>query len=132
MIDTPGISFTDDPAGAKKEIDKWKEMTAPTPYAILLAIRCDEEYTHKNYRMYTEIKRLWGDESAFERLVVVFTFGDRQDGDIKQTLKTVCEELKNVLKDVNNRYIVFDAKASEDKKKKQTKDLFEIIERQGN
>ena len=132
MIDTPAINFTDDPQFAKKEIALWKEKTSPKPHAILLAISCEEMHTRENYDMYKEIRRTWGDDSAFDDLVVAFTFGDRLDHDIDVKLKGVSKELKNVLEDASNRFIVFNAEAGEDDKKKQTRKLLDVIEQQGN
>nr|KAG5700189.1 hypothetical protein BaRGS_011032 [Batillaria attramentaria] len=52
--------------------------------------------------------KLWDDDSIKQRLIVVFTFGDRQDRNIEEELRTVCKELKNVLNDASWRYVVFD------------------------
>nr|KAG5689253.1 hypothetical protein BaRGS_006373 [Batillaria attramentaria] len=91
----------------EEEISKWKELASSSPDAILLAVRCDVRYTAEEYDIYRQIKFYWGDEEFCKRLVVVFTFGDRQDRPLDEELKTVCPELKSVLKDAGNRYVVF-------------------------
>lgn len=106
-------------------------MTSPKPYAILLAVNCEETYTREKYNMYERLKSEWGDESFSDRLVVAFTFGDSLDQDINEELKGVSVELKNVLKDAGNRFVVFNAKASQDDKKEQTRRLLGVIKQQG-
>ena len=80
--------------------------------------------------MYERLKSEWGDESFSDRLVVAFTFGDSLDQDINEELK-VSAELKNVLKDAGNRFVAFNAKASQDDKKEQTRRLLGVIKQQG-
>lgn len=82
-------------------------MTAPFPSAILLAVRCDVRYTAEEYDIYKKIKNAWADKSFLHNLIIVFTFGDRQDKDLAEELKTVCPELQNVLRDSNNNYVCF-------------------------
>nr|KAG5696289.1 hypothetical protein BaRGS_027899 [Batillaria attramentaria] len=103
VVDTPDVTI----CNMEDEVSMWKAMTAPNPHVILLAVRCNERYTQKEYDVYLTIKRLWGD-SLCERLVVAFTFGDkledpdRLDRDCKEN-----ERLKKVLKDASKRYVVF-------------------------
>lgn len=110
VVDAPDVSNMEDmrTEQIQKEISGWQNLTSPSPTAILLAIRCDVRYTQEEYELYRQIKFFWGDNNFCRRLVVVFTFGDRQDRPIDQELKTVCPELKGVLKDAGNRYVIFD------------------------
>lgn len=114
VVDTPDPINLD---GDKKpqlneEIQRWKSLTSPNPSAILLAIRCDVRYTAEEYAVYRRIKAAWKDNSFTRHLVVAFTFGDRQDKDIKEELKSVCPELQSVLSDASQRYIVFNNQVS--------------------
>ncbi|KAK7490354.1 hypothetical protein BaRGS_00018333 [Batillaria attramentaria] len=108
VVDTPDLINKDiDDTAMQLEVSEWKKLTRPAPSAILIVIRCDVRYTVEEHEVYRKIKELWG--SGFtDRLVVAFTFGDRQDCDIKEELKTVCRELQNVLRDAKWRYVVFD------------------------
>lgn len=108
MVDTPdlvncGMSEIE----MRDEVTRWRSMATSKPTLVLLAVRCDVRYTAEEYAIYRQILKLWGDNSLRQRLVVVFTFGDRQDRDIREELRTVCPELKNVLKDAGQRYVVF-------------------------
>ncbi|PVD23998.1 hypothetical protein C0Q70_17275 [Pomacea canaliculata] len=111
VVDTPDpVNSELDTKQLKEEIQKWKQMTASFPSAILLAVRCDVRYTAEEYDIYKKIKNAWADKSFLDNLIIVFTFGDRQDKDLAEELKTVCPELKNVLKDSNNNYVLFNNK----------------------
>lgn len=110
VIDTPDpVNSNLTPEQLNTEIKKWKRLTSPGPSAILLTVRCDVRYTAEEYDIYKKIKAAWADDSFKHVLVVAFTFGDRQDTDLDEELKTVCPELKNVLKDSGGRYALFNA-----------------------
>lgn len=113
VIDTPDpVNSNLTPEQLKTEIEKWKRVASPGPSAILLAVRCDVRYTAEEYDIYQKIKAAWADDSFKRVLVIAFTFGDRQDTDLEEELKTVCPELKNVLKDSGGRYALFNALVS--------------------
>ncbi|XP_025111525.1 GTPase IMAP family member 4-like [Pomacea canaliculata] len=107
VIDTPDLVNLDlSDAEIYEHVSHWKSH-AVGKFAILLAVRCDVRYTAEEYDIYRKMKRAWGDNSFTSHLVVVFTFGDRQDRDIHEELKTVCWELRSVLADAGNRYVLF-------------------------
>nr|KAG5687501.1 hypothetical protein BaRGS_009434 [Batillaria attramentaria] len=120
VVDTPDISDNDHfmDKQRKEQLSLWKRLAAPGPHAILLTVRCDVRYTAEEYDIYKQLKTLWGDSASFcKRLIVAFTFGDRQDADIEEELKSsVPVELKNVLKDANGRYVVFNNRAGPEEK----------------
>ena len=108
VVDTPDLANNSmSEIQMQEEITKWRSMATSKPTLVLLAVRCDVRYTAEEYDIYRQILRLWGSDSLRQRLVVAFTFGDRQDRDIQDELKTVCPELKSVLRDAKNRYVVF-------------------------
>ncbi|KAK7471899.1 hypothetical protein BaRGS_00035483 [Batillaria attramentaria] len=115
VIDTQDISnMSLDEKRKKEKISVWRTLSKQTPNAILLAVRCDVRYTPEEFAIYSEIKRLWGDDASFcGRLIVAFTVGDRLDRPVEQEMaeKTFPTELKNVLSDASGRYAVFNAKA---------------------
>ena len=116
---------THDPSA---EINQWKELISPGPDVILLAVRCDVRYTAEEHAIYKQLKKAWGNDAAFcERLVLAFTFGDKQDEDIETELKTVCPELQSVLKDARHRYALFNNLASKEERKSMATKLFEIL-----
>lgn len=116
MIDTPdifnmGFSIEEE----KAEIDKWRKLMSLDSPVVLVAVRCDVRYTAEEHNIYRQIKSHWGDNSLCEKLVVLFTFGDRQDGDLEEELKTVCPELKSLLHDANNRYVMYNRDSQNNK-----------------
>ncbi|XP_025083379.1 GTPase IMAP family member 4-like isoform X2 [Pomacea canaliculata] len=131
VVDTPDIVNLDYSAEERREeIQRWKALTSPGHPTILLAVRCDVRYTAEEYAIYKEFKSLWGDKSSIKRqLVVAFTFGDRQDRDLREELKSVCPELKKVLRDADNRYVLFN-KQDPDKEQQVNKLLKIIISRE--
>lgn len=109
VIDTPDITNCEmDAAAMREEVSKWRRLTVPRPDAVILTVRCDIRYTAEEFAIYQQVVKLWGDNSLKEKLVVAFTFGDCQDEPIEEELKTVCPELKIVLRDAGNVYFVFD------------------------
>nr|KAG5711800.1 hypothetical protein BaRGS_023564 [Batillaria attramentaria] len=113
---------------AQREVAAWKTMTSPDAHATLLAVRCDVRYTREEHQIFLLLKKLWGGNSLCKRLVVAFTFGDRQDCDIEEELKTVCPELQSVLKDAGRRYVVFNNNASEEEKTERVLQLLQVVE----
>lgn len=140
VVDTPDLLNADMSEDDKsKEVSKWKKETNPQVHVILLAVRCDIRYTAEEYAVYSEVKRLWGNDTDFcKRLVVGFTFGDRLDGDIQEELKSVCDELQTVLADASNRNVLFNKKAknedTQDKREqvfKTDSDLATVLKKPG-
>lgn len=111
VVDTPDLTYTEEMANSQQgqeEVSRWKSLTTPFPSAILIAVRCDVRYTPEEYDIYRRVQIYWGDNATFcSRLIVVFTFLDCQDRPIAEELRTVCPELKKVLKEADNRYVVF-------------------------
>ena len=73
--------------------------------------------------IYKETKKLLSLSDFSRRLMVGFTFGDRQDRDIDRELGSVCPELQAVLHDAGGHYVVFDSTATPPEKLRQAKDL---------
>lgn len=111
----------------KYTVNEWKTLTEPYPHAILLAVRCDVRYTAEEHAIYRRIKSLWGDNFN-RKLIVLFTFGDRQDRDIKEELSMVSPELKSVLRDAEYQYVVFNNAATDTDKKKAIEQLLMFVQ----
>lgn len=99
-------------AQLKQEVNRWRELTAPFPTAILFTVRCDGNFTPDDYNLYGQVKNLWGPEDFLShRIVVVFTFGDRisklQSANI---VKTASPALKKVLNEAQGRHVIFNNK----------------------
>ncbi|XP_025111454.1 uncharacterized protein LOC112574531 isoform X2 [Pomacea canaliculata] len=112
-IDGVAITVTDTPdvrnlgivkTSAEEEIKQWYAFH---PDIILMAIRWDVCYSSEEHQMYQQIKKALGEKYFTSILIVAFTFGDRLGKNIDEELKTVCSEVKDVLKEAGHRYIVF-------------------------
>jgi hypothetical protein len=116
VIDTPDIS-TFSLSEKNQQVSAWKQKTSVTSGVILLAVRCDIRYTAEEYAIYQELKRLWNNDRDFcGRLIVAFTFGDRQDNPLEDELKAVCKELNGVLRDAGREMFCLFNKKADDKK----------------
>ncbi|PVD23995.1 hypothetical protein C0Q70_17272 [Pomacea canaliculata] len=106
VTDTPDLSNQYHTVSEiQAEVKKWKGDPETTPDAVLLAVRCDVRYTAEEFAIYQQVKEIWGRDLC-RRLVVAFTFGDRQDRDLGEELGTVCRELNSVLNDASDKFDV--------------------------
>ncbi|XP_076457951.1 GTPase IMAP family member 4-like [Babylonia areolata] len=127
VVDTPDITnlgLNDQQKG--QEVYKWRQLTESNPSIVLLTVRCDIRYTPEEHAIYREIMALW--PWLKKRLMVAFTFGDRQDVPLELELQTVCPELKSVLSDAGNEYVVC-YKADDQMKGRLTSEVVNAIER---
>ncbi|XP_070201266.1 GTPase IMAP family member 8-like isoform X2 [Littorina saxatilis] len=109
VVDTPDLINQEmSEADMRCQVNQWKTETTSNPDVILMAVRCDIRYTSEEYKLYQKIKELWGDASQFcQKLIVAFTFGETLDEDIQEVMKDVGPELRHVLGDAGNRFVVF-------------------------
>ncbi|KAL8616117.1 hypothetical protein ACOMHN_066604 [Nucella lapillus] len=127
VVDTPDVTNCDMTSPQMEdEVRKWRRFTDPYPTTVLLTVRCDVRYTAEEHAIYRQLQRLWGDNSLSERLVVAFTFGDRQDVPLEEELLTVCPELQAVLRDARHRYVVFNNKAPPQDRERQVQQLLAL------
>ncbi|KAK7093289.1 uncharacterized protein [Littorina saxatilis] len=81
----------------------------PGPHAILYVVRLGR-YTAEEYGAYTRLKALF-DEDITKYMIILFTYGDmleRERKSIEELIGSEApEDLKKVLRECNNRYIVF-------------------------
>ncbi|XP_070195117.1 GTPase IMAP family member 9-like [Littorina saxatilis] len=108
VVDTPDISDKSETIQTDT-VKRWRDSAKGYNYMVVLAVRCDARYSPAEYEVYRQIKQLWGNDLV-KKLVVVFTFGDTREDpglDMKKELEEVWPELKHVIKDANNRYVVF-------------------------
>lgn len=115
----------------KKEVKSWITQAGGKPSAVLVVIRCDGRYTAEEYKIYKQLKTVLGGNMK-GNLVVVFTIGDFLKGEkteLEESLKNAGTELKEVLQDATNRYVVFDNKAGDKEKKDQVTKLLEVVKK---
>nr|KAG5699842.1 hypothetical protein BaRGS_034616 [Batillaria attramentaria] len=87
-------------------------------------------YTAEEYAIFRQLKEELGGNME-DNLVVVFTMGDflyRDGVDLSKELETVCDELKEVLREAKERYVVFNNKSPDpEDKKTQVKKLLQVV-----
>ncbi|KAK7490337.1 hypothetical protein BaRGS_00018498 [Batillaria attramentaria] len=134
VMDTPDISCNMTEEQQRVELSAWKQFTSNAPHIIVLVVRCGKAYTQQEYRYYQKIKQFWEDSSLFcQRLVVAFTFGDQLKSDIEEVLKnTSSQELREVLEDAKNRYVVFSNEGSPLEQEKAVTKLLRFAHNQGD
>ncbi|KAL8616115.1 hypothetical protein ACOMHN_066602 [Nucella lapillus] len=117
IIDTPDITNCGMSASEREaEVRQWKNLLASeAPSMVLVAVRCDVRFTAEEYDVYSEILRFWRADSLDRTLVVAFTFGDLQDYDIAEDVKSPPPELGQILKRAKKRHLVFTNKDGADR-----------------
>lgn len=117
IIDTPGIC---DPKRDEEEIlheiARCLTLCAPGPHALLFVISVAERFTKEEFEAYCALKAIFGCINNYT--IVVATGVDRLtdddttlEGAFRRAEETIVEKaapnLKKILKDVDNRYILF-------------------------
>ena len=139
VINTPDLA---NPPKARKEaseeVDKWIGLAGKrNPDAVLLVVCCDRRYTKEEYEIYMQLKSLLQKKlprrtRLQDSLVVVFTMGGSLNGkDLGVDLSEVCEDLKSVLGEAGQRYVVFGDMSDEVGKKASVNTLLEIVQSKG-
>ncbi|XP_070201252.1 GTPase IMAP family member 4-like [Littorina saxatilis] len=103
VVDTPDISIFPKRGDGEKQK---RLMKNAAPDIVLVAVSCDKGYTKEDLNVYTTNAETVG-KDARRRFVVAFTFGDSLSRDIKTEISKAGCYLKKVLKDAENRYVVF-------------------------
>ncbi|PVD24004.1 hypothetical protein C0Q70_17281 [Pomacea canaliculata] len=113
VTDTPGLCDTHRSADeAFLEIGKSIALACPGIHVVIIALRGDHRFTKEEYDAVKTLQALFG-ERVRRHLMIVFTGGDGLADDIngmqgylKEQLSTAPKNLKEVLRDANNRYCI--------------------------
>nr|KAG5693396.1 hypothetical protein BaRGS_009869 [Batillaria attramentaria] len=132
IVDTPGVSDTHhNHEDILREISKFTATMSPGPDAILMVVSGIHRFTEEEYKAYLEAKKLFGEDLA-SRTIIVFTGGDelqRKGVRIEDQIEKGSDNLKQMMKELDNRYIVLNNNASDEgEKRKQITELFSSIE----
>ena len=140
MIDTPGIYDT---ARSEKEVAheilRCLCLCAPGPHVLLFVVKALERFTKEEMDVYETLKIMFGDKIR-NYIIVIITQGDKLSKNGK-TIEDVWADAENdidlanqapllmrtVIKDVAERYIVFNNKGDTATKDKQVLRLLKMV-----
>ena len=103
-------------------------MTSPGPTAIILTIRSDVSFTQADYNAYKELKALWGDDNGFcRRLLVVFTFSDKNPNFTLEMVGKSSPQLGEVLSEAANVHVVVNNNATFEQNRQVAKEIVDLV-----
>ncbi|XP_042605298.1 uncharacterized protein LOC109097078 isoform X2 [Cyprinus carpio] len=125
VIDTPGLF---DPSLTKEqvveEIMKCVSLSAPGPHAFIIVLSVGKMTPEEKDTLHM-IKMIFGSKAA-DFCIVLFTRGDDLRGQTIQQYVERCDELKKLISDCGNRFLVFNNTRIRDRT--QVTQLFSMIE----
>ncbi|XP_062399550.1 GTPase IMAP family member 8-like [Sardina pilchardus] len=132
LIDTPGwwrfYSITQTTEYIKRELVLSTSLCPPGPYAFLLVVNLDNQFTENEQSSVVEHCKLLG-ENIWEQTIVLFTKGDLlTDKTIEERIKNQDESLEWLVRMCNYRYQVFDNKTKCDDRS-QVKTLLDKLDK---
>lgn len=110
VMDSPGLFDTEKFHSVLFSIIKEASSIRPGFDAIIFTLKIGR-FSEGDFAVYLRLKAVFG-EAALAHMIVIFTHGDYlEDKDIKQELAKGPRELRQVLDDCSNRFVVFDNRA---------------------
>ncbi|KAL1279326.1 hypothetical protein QQF64_025999 [Cirrhinus molitorella] len=115
VVDTPGLfdtKLTNDQV--VEEIDKCISLLLPGPHVFVIVLSLGT-FTNEEKETMQLIKKIFGPKAA-QFSIVLFTRGDDLQESIEDYVsKYNCAELKKLIRDCGNRFLVFNNKEKQDK-----------------
>ncbi|XP_025083369.1 GTPase IMAP family member 4-like [Pomacea canaliculata] len=113
VTDTPGLCDTHrSEEDVLLEVGKSVAVACPGPHVVIIVLKGNERFTKEEYEAVKTLQALFG-ECVRRHLMIVFTGGDGLADDIngmqvalKEQLSKAPENLKEVVRDANNRYCI--------------------------
>ncbi|XP_052029635.1 GTPase IMAP family member 4 [Apodemus sylvaticus] len=128
VVDTPGIFDTEVPdADTQKEITRYVALTSPGPHALLLVIPLGR-YTVEEHRATQKLLRMFGTKARRFMILLLTRKDDLEDTDISEYLETAPEVLREVIREFQNRYCLFNNRASGAEQEEQKTQLLTLIQ----
>ncbi|XP_025110383.1 GTPase IMAP family member 4-like isoform X2 [Pomacea canaliculata] len=135
VTDTPGLCDTHrKEEEILLEIGKSIAVACPGPHVVIIVLRCDQRFTNEEHQAVKTLLKLFG-ENVRSHLMAVFVGGDSLDVPFNQMQAALKEEidkgselLKDVVRDVCNRFCVVDNKGSPEAKRQHARVVLKIIE----
>ena len=145
MIDTPGVfEVTRHANELQHTITRCLFMCGKGPHALLFVVKANRRFTKEEYDAYYCLKQMF-DGNVADYIICVFSQGDQLDGrrieDVLEEFgreideqKRTCRDrwqkfadIRDILKDISNRYVVISNKGDDATKDTQVRVLLEKI-----
>lgn len=128
VVDTPGIFDTEVPdADTQKEITRYVALTSPGPHALLLVVPLGR-YTVEEHKATQKILSMFGKKARRFMILLLTRKDDLEDMDIHEYLETAPEVLREVIDEFENRYCLFNNRASEAEQEEQKTRLLALVQ----
>lgn len=128
VVDTPGIFDTEVPdAETQKEITRYVALTSPGPHALLLVVPLGR-YTVEEHKATQKILNMFGTKARRFMILLLTRKDDLEDIDFHDYLETAPEVLQEVFCEFQNRYCLFNNKASGAEQEAQKTQLLTLVQ----
>ncbi|XP_034374640.1 GTPase IMAP family member 4 [Arvicanthis niloticus] len=128
VVDTPGIFDTEVPdAETQKEITRYVALTSPGPHALLLVVPLGR-YTVEEHKATQKILNMFGTKARRFMILLLTRKDDLEDTDFHDYLETAPEVLQEVFCEFQNRYCLFNNKASGAEQEAQKTELLTLVQ----
>lgn len=131
VVDTPGLFDTEDDLSlTSKEIVRCLGIASPGPHAILLVVSVGR-FTEEDSKTVEKLADIFGEDTFFEHLIVVFTRQDDLNSEnmtIHQYVSKTQPYLDKVLDKCQRRFVGFNNKGTDKAKGKAVQSLIDMID----
>ncbi|KAK7491180.1 hypothetical protein BaRGS_00017617, partial [Batillaria attramentaria] len=115
VMDSPGLFDTEKHNSVVFTLVNKAATMQPGFDAIIYTLKIGSRFTTGDFAVYERLRAVFGEE-ATRYMIIVFTHGDELNGaNIEDELKTASQQLKTVLSECGNRYVVFNNVAADKK-----------------
>lgn len=128
VVDTPGIFDTDVPdADTRKEITRCVALTSPGPHALLLVVPLGR-YSVEEHKATRKILSMFGNKARRFMILLLTRKDDLEGTNIHEYLNTAPKGMQELIRDFENRYCLFNNKASRAEQEDQRTELLNLVQ----
>lgn len=129
VVDTPGVFDTEDSdAVTQREIARCVALTSPGPHALLLVVPLGR-YTAEEHKATQKILSMFGKKARRFMILLLTRKDDLEGTDIREYLNTAPKGIQELIRDFENRYCLFNNKASGAEQEDQKTELLALVQR---
>ncbi|XP_038176558.1 GTPase IMAP family member 4 isoform X2 [Arvicola amphibius] len=128
VVDTPGVFDTEVPnVDTQKEIARCVALTSPGPHALLLVVPLGR-YTMEDHKATQKILSMFGKKARRFMILLLTRKDDLEDTDICEYLKSAPEDLQELIRKFEDRYCLFNNRASGAEQEDQRTQLLTLVQ----